>query len=109
VRTLQQLGRKQPMLQDGLSAQQDVLAVQRDGGVAHPRPNIIAYSLTSGAVALVIGALASLTASSMTARVTVWCVVTGATSFASGLARDSATVSTWWFSLGRWMRGPARP
>ena len=98
----QQLGGK-PVVGDALRDRQAAKAA------IHPKPNALAYSLTAGGFALVAGALASLTESTATARVAVWCAVTGATSLASGLAHDSVTISTWWSSLRRWMQGPSKP
>jgi hypothetical protein len=72
-------------------------------GAAHRRPNVIAYSLTSAAVATIAGAVVSLAANG-TARVAVWCAVTGAFSIVSGLAWGSAPVSLCWSELRYWVR-----
>lgn len=94
----QQLGGK-PVLRDAICDR------QADRAAVHAKPNVIAYSLTFGAFALVVGALAGFTESTATARVALWCAVTGATSLASGLVYDSATMATWWSSLRRWTQG----
>lgn len=98
----QQLGGK-PVLGDTLRDQQ----VGKEA--IHPRPSVLGYSLASGAFALVVGALASLTESTAAARVVVWCAVTGATSLASGLVYDSATVATLWSSLRHRTQSPSGP
>ena len=98
----QQLGGK-PVLQDALRDR------QTDKEAPPAKPSVLAYSLTSGAVALVVGALASLTGSTATGRVAVWCAVTCATSLASGLVYDSATVASLWSSLRHWTQGPSGP
>jgi hypothetical protein len=67
-------------------------------GETYRRPNVLGYSLVSATIATVAGAMASLAADG-TARVAVWCAVTGAVSVASGLAWDSAPVSQCWFEL----------
>lgn len=66
-------------------------------------PNVIAYSLMSGAVATSAGALASLAAAGPV-RFAVWCAVTGATSVASGLVHDSAVMGACWIGVCQWMR-----
>lgn len=98
----QQLG-GEPVLQDTLRDR------QTDKEVPPAKPSVLAYSLTSGAVALSAGALASLTESTATGRVAIWCAVTCATSLASGLVHDSATVANLWSSLRYWTRGPSGP
>lgn len=98
----QQLGGK-PVLQDALRDRH----IEKEAPSA--RPSVLVYSLTSGAVALAAGALASLTESTATGRVAVWCAVTCATSLASGLVYDSATVADLWTSLRRRPRGPSGP
>src|SRR5215472_11615966 len=73
-----------------------------------PSPNALAYSLLSGAIATVAGALASLTVAG-TVKLAVWCAVTGATAAASGLAHDSAATSACWWGVQRWVRCSRRP
>lgn len=58
------------------------------------------YSVCSGAVATVAGAMASLVAAAAD-RVAVWCAVAGATSVGAGFIWHSGLVSVCWRALSR--------
>jgi hypothetical protein len=79
----------------------------RSGCEASPEarvaPNPVDYSLWSGAVAAVIGAVAGLTVSGV-GRIAVWCTVTGVASVALGLAHDSPAVGACWSGVLRHVR-----
>lgn len=86
---------------DQLAGERAAANRQADGQ-ALGRPNLVAYSLVSGVAATAAGAVLSLTVVGV-ARIAVWCTVTGAMSVASGLARDSAAVSSRWAGFRQWL------
>jgi hypothetical protein len=65
-------------------------------------PAKVAYSVCSGAVATVLGAVASL-AVAVADRVAVWCAVAGATAAGAGLMWHSGLVSVWREAFSRWI------
>lgn len=83
------------------------VAQVRDDRKDHERPNVFWYSVLSGAVATLAGAMASLIATGMM-RVTVWCAVSGATAVMSGVAHDSTAVNACWLGLRRSLRWASR-
>lgn len=62
----------------------------------------LAYSVCSGAVATVLGALASLAVATAD-RVSVWCAVAGATAAGAGLIWHSGLVSVCQEAFYRWI------
>jgi uncharacterized BrkB/YihY/UPF0761 family membrane protein len=63
-------------------------------------PNVVLYSLVSGAASAIAGAVASLSESGP-ARIAVWIAVATAVAAVSGVAHRSAAVSSCWAEVRR--------
>jgi len=68
---------------------------------------LIVYSVTSGAVAFVMGAIISLAAQG-SERLTLWAAATGAAAVAAGIARESRFLSSCRLACGRLLRRLAK-
>jgi hypothetical protein len=87
------------------------LVAEERGGLRKEKswaPFILIYSLAVGLIALGVGAVASFAASSETAKLVLWSVVTGITAVAAGAARESRWARELSHSVARWIQSAQR-
>jgi hypothetical protein len=75
---------------------------------AQAGPSLTAYSLASGGLAMLVGAVAGLAVAGNTERIAVWCLVSATVSVATGLLYESAVLNKCWRVTLRWLsRAPS--
>jgi hypothetical protein len=68
---------------------------------------LLVYSVTCGAISVMIGAILSFVASG-SGRLLLWSAATGACGIAAGIAYKSRLITFWYSAFARWMRRRGR-
>jgi hypothetical protein len=69
---------------------------------AQAAPSLTAYSLASGGLAMLAGAVAGLAVAGNTERIAVWSLVSATVSVAAGLLYETAVLNKCWRVTRRW-------
>jgi hypothetical protein len=80
-----------------------LLDTPRSLAEAEGGPSLTAYSLASGGVAMLAGAVAGTAVAGNTGRIAVWCSVSAAVSTVAGLLYETAVLNTCWRITRRWL------